>query len=203
VSKFTAIWAVSRTLQLLLNTQIGADPQFTGGPPVPVSLLSPKAIREPGSTVPGSSISIWLYRVTRNEYISNNRPERTVSNQVPRAFIPVNLYYLITPMNEDPEAQQVVLGKVLQVFNDYGILRGSDLQESLRGTTEQLRISLETLSLEELTQVWYSLQEPYQLSVSYLVQVVSIESGLEPALAPPVLTRNSAYDQVFDSQGEG
>ena len=203
MSKFTAIWAVSRTLQLLLNTQIGADPQFTGGPPVPVSLLSPKAIREPGSTVPGSSISIWLYRVTRNEYISNNRPERTVPNQVPRAFIPVNLYYLITPMNEDPESQQVVLGKVLQVFNDYAILRGSDLQESLRGTTEQLRISLETLSLEELTQVWYSLQEPYQLSVSYLVQVVSIESGLEPVLAPPVLARNSTYDQVLGSQGEG
>lgn len=200
MSKFTAIWAVSRTLQLLLDAQIGADPQFSGGPPVPVSLLSPKAIREPGSVVPGSSISIWLYRVTRNEFTLNNRPDRTVSNQVPHLSIPINLYYLITPMNEDPESQQVVLGKVLQVFNDHAILRGSDLQESLRGTTEQLRLSLETLTLEELTQVWYSLQEPYQLSVSYLVQVVTIESSLEPALAPPVLVRNSTYDQILASQ---
>jgi hypothetical protein len=203
VSKFTAIWAVSRTLQLLLDTQLGADPQFTGGPPVPVSLLSPKAIREPGSAVPSSSVSIWLYRVIRNEYLLNNRPERTVSNQVPHAAIPINLHYLITPMNEDPESQQVVLGKVLQVFNDYAILRGSDLQESLRGTTEQLRVSLETLTLEELTQVWYSLQEPYQLSVSYLVEIVTIESGLEPELAPPVMTRNSGYNQILGSQGSG
>lgn len=200
MSKFTAIWAVSRTLQLLLDAQIGADPQFTGGPAIPVSLLSPKAIREPGSAIPSSSVSIWLYRVARNEHLWNTRPERTIPNQLPHAIIPINLYYLVTPMNEDPESQQVVLGKVLQVFNDHAILRGSDLQESLRGTTEQLRISLEAPSLEELTQVWYSLQEPYQLSVSYLVQVVAIESGLEPALAQPVQVRNSGYDHILDSQ---
>ena len=89
---------------------------------------------------------------------------------------------------------------MLQVFNDHAILRGSDLQESLRGTTVQLRLSLETLSLEELTRVWDALNEPYQLSVCYQVQVVTIESALEPVLAPPVLVRNSAYDQILDSQ---
>lgn len=203
MSKFTAIWAVSRTLQLLLETQIGADPQFAVGPPVTVSLLSPKALRQPGSPDSSSSISIWLYRVVRNEFTWNNRPERTVPNQVPHASIPVNLYYLVTPMNEDPESQQVALGKVLQVFNDYAILRGSDLQDPLRGTTDQLRVSLEALKLEELTQVWYSLQESYQLSVSYLVQVVTIDSGLEPALAPPVLQRNSGYNQILSNQSDG
>jgi len=204
VSNFTAIWAVSRTLQLLLQSQIRADPQFpVSSSPVTVSLLSPKALREPGSPDPGTSISIWLYRVVRNEFTWNNRSERTASNQVPHASIPINLYYLVTPMNEDPESQQVALGKVLQVFNDYAILRGSDLQESLRETTEQLRVSLEALTLEELTQVWYSLQESYQLSVSYLVQVVTIDSGLEPALAPPVLQRNSGYNQILSNQKSG
>jgi Pvc16 N-terminal domain len=139
----------------------------------------------------------------RNEHTLNTRPTRTSSNQLVGPPIPINLYYLITPMQEDPEIQQTVLGKVLQVFNDHAILRGSDLQASLQGSTEELRLMLETLTLEELTQVWYSLQEPYQLSVSYLVQVVTIESALEPVLAPPVLARNSSYDQILGSEGGG
>ncbi|GAC1628720.1 MAG: hypothetical protein NVS4B7_17730 [Ktedonobacteraceae bacterium] len=199
MSSFTAIWAVSRTLQALLDTQIKADPQLSTTS-VPISLFSPKALRESGSTVPSSSVSIWLYRVMRNEFTLNNRPNRTIPNQLPGPPIPINLYYLITPMNEDPELQQLVLGKILQVFNDYAILRGNDLQESLQGTTEELRLSLETLSLEELTRVWHSLQEPYQLSASYLVQVVTIESSLDPVQASPVLTRNSTYAQILDSQ---
>jgi len=103
-------------------------------------------------------------------------------------------------MNEDPEAQQTVLGKVLQVFNDHAILRGSDLQISLSGSTEELRLILETLTLEELTRVWDALQEPYQLSVSYLVQVVSIDSSNEPVVTSPVLTRNTTHSQILKSQ---
>jgi hypothetical protein len=199
MSAFTAIWAVSRTLQVLLDAGIKADPQFANSS-VPVSLLSPKAIRDPGSPVSGSSVSVWLYRVKRDEYTLNNRPERTVPNRIPRPPIPVTLYYLITPMNEDPESQQVVLGKVVQVFNDHAILRGSDLQEGLRGGTEELRLSMETLTLEELTRVWHALEEPYQLSVSYLVQVVAIDSADEPVVAAPVLTRDTTYSQILSSQ---
>lgn len=199
MSAFTAIWAVSRTLQVLLDASIKADPQFTNTS-VPVSLLSPKAIREPGSVVSGSSVSLWLYRVKRDEYTLNNRPDRTATNRIPRPPIPVTLYYLVTPMNEEPESQQSVLGKVLQVFNDHAILRGSDLQGALQGETDELRLSMETLTLEELTRVWHALQEPYQLSVSYLVQVVAIDSAEEPVVTSPVLTRDTTYSQIVGGQ---
>lgn len=195
MSKFTAIWAVSKTLQVLLDKQINTDPQFSG-PPISIVLDSPKAIREAGSGISSSSVSVWLYRVVRSEHTLNNRPDRTASNQVAYPGIPINLYYLVTPMNEDPGSQQMVLGKVLQVFNDYAILRGSDLQESLQGTTEELRLSLETLTLEELTRVWASLLESYQLSVSYQIQVVTIESAKEPIKVPPVAARNSTTSQI-------
>jgi hypothetical protein len=196
MSKFTAIWAVSKTLQTLLETEMKADPQFSTMQ-VPISLESPRAIRAPGSAIPSTSLSIWLYRVTRNEFTLNNRPPRTVLNQLPYPPIPVDLYYLITPMNEDPESQQVVLGKVLQVFNDRAVLRGSDLQASLQGGTEELRLILEALTLEELTRVWHSLQEPYQLSLSYNVQVVTIESNNEPLRTTPVEVRETTYAQIL------
>lgn len=198
MSDFTAIWAVSSTLQALLTTQINADPQISN--PVTISLSSPKAIKSSSGNGSDSSISVWLYRVTRNEYTLNNRPNRNVANQLPGPPIPINLYYLITPMSEEAETQQKELGKILQVCNDFAILRGSDLQDSLQGSTEELRLTLETLSLEELTQVWYSLQETYQLSVSYLVQVVTIESSQEPVNVSPVLVRNTTYAQILDVQ---
>lgn len=189
MSNFDAVWAVSKTLQALLVQQIEADPLFTQK--VPVVLESPKAIRAANSTVEGASISIWLYRVVRNEFLLNRQPTRTSADRVAHPGIPINLYYLITPMHEAPDMQQTILGKVLQVFNDHVLLRGSDLQESLRDSTEELRLSLETLSLEELTRVWGALFEPYQLSVSYSVQVVTIDSALEPIKATPVESRHS------------
>jgi len=83
------------------------------------------------------------------------------------------------------------------VFNDRAILRGVDLKGVLQGTVEQLRVNLEALTLEELSLVWYALSEPYQLSVTYLVQVVKIDSNLEPVLSSPVLKKDSRYTQIL------
>jgi hypothetical protein len=189
MSNFNAIWAVSKTLQNLLLKQMQTDPQFSKE--IPVSLESPKAIRAATSTVSESSVSIWLYRVVRNEFLLNRQPPRPSADRVAHLGIPINLYYLITPMHADPEMQQVILGKVLQVFHDHALLRGSDLEASLSDSIEELRLLLETLSLEELTRVWGALFEPYQLSVSYSVQVITIDSALEPIKVVPVEARHS------------
>jgi hypothetical protein len=64
------------------------------------------------------------------------------------------------------------------------------------GEDSEFRIHFETLTLEELTRIWHSLQEPYRTSVSYLVEIVQIESLLDPTLAPPVLQRHSTASQI-------
>lgn len=189
MSNFTAVWAVSKTLQTLLVKQIQLDPQFSKE--IPVTLESPKAVRATTGTVSESSISVWLYRVVRNEFLLNRQPARPTADRIAYPGIPINLHYLITPMHSDPEMQQVILGKVLQVFHDYALLRGAQLEASLSDSTEELRLSLETLSLEELTRVWSALIEPYQLSVSYSVQVITIDSALEPLKSTPVEARHT------------
>jgi hypothetical protein len=75
-------------------------------------------------------------------------------------------------------------------------LRGSDLQGVLQGSGEQLRVNLEALTIQELSLVWEALSEPYQLSVTYLVQVVKIDSDLEPLRSSPVLERDAEYTQI-------
>ncbi|MFQ5857713.1 MAG: DUF4255 domain-containing protein [Anaerolineae bacterium] len=195
MSEFTAIAAVSETLRSLLVEHItnSTDPQLAG---VRIDLRSPKEMREDNETV---GISLWLYRVARDGYTLNHPPERIAPNQLRPHPLPVNLFYLVTPIAQNPEDEQILLGRVLQVFNDHAVLRGSDLRDTLEGGTEEFRLTLETLSLEELTRVWDALKESYQLSVCYLVQVVTIDSDHEPVEAAPVLVKEATYTQILDA----
>ena len=58
-------------------------------------------------------------------------------------------------------------------------------------------MNLEALTLEELSLVWEALGEPYQLSVTYLVQVAKIDSELEHVKSSPVLDKEVTYSQIL------
>ena len=193
MSDYTVISAVSKTLQELLQANItnSTDPQIQG---VGIDLHSPKEMQESGNA---TGVSLWLYKVSRVAEMINEPPVRKQPNQIANAALPILLYYLVTPITADPMTRHTLLGKVLEVFNDRAILRGVDLKGVLQGTVEQLRVNLEALTLEELSLVWYALSEPYQLSVTYLVQVVKIDSNLEPVLSSPVLKKDSRYTQIL------
>src|SRR5215469_12659268 len=64
------------------------------------------------------------------------------------------------------------VARMAEMLNEPPERRGAILQGTLKGTSEQLRIALEALTVEELSLVWEALSEPYELSVTYLVQVV-------------------------------
>jgi hypothetical protein len=192
MSDFTVVKAVSDTLFQVLVDGItnNPDPQLNG---VAIDLRSPKEMRQANNA---SGVSLWLYRITRDADMLNDRPERISSSQIRRAALPVHLYYLVTPLVPHAGDRQTLIGRVLQLFNDHAILRGADLQDSLVGSTDEFRVTLETLSLEELTRVWFSLSEPYDLSVSYEVQVVKIDSDSEAIQGASVISRKTGYAQI-------
>ena len=167
MSEFTAIRAVSQTLFDILEANItnSTEPELQG---VPIDLRSPREMR--GDGTPSLGISLWLYQVVRNADLLNHPPQRPAPDRILRRALPIELYYLVTPIANEPEDEQALMGRVLQVFNDRPILRGSDLKDSLLNTQVELRMILEAPSLEELTRIWHALQEPYQLSVTYMVQ---------------------------------
>ena len=65
MSEFTAIRAVSKTLQALLQLAItnSPNPQLQG---VPIELSSPRELRDAANNNPVNAISLWLYRVARS-----------------------------------------------------------------------------------------------------------------------------------------
>ena len=192
MSDYSVLSAVSSSLLTLLTNNISNA--LTVPLNVPVQLFSPPEMDKVGQ-VPG--ISLWLYKVSRMAEMLNEPPERKSATQMARTPLPVLLHYLVTPMATDPLTRQTLLGRVLQVFNDHSILRGADLQGVLQNTTEQLRVNLEALTLEELSLVWDALGEPYQLSVTYLVQVAKIDSDLELVQSGPVLDKETTYSQIL------
>jgi hypothetical protein len=193
MSDFTAIRAVSASLQALLEDHIthNLEPQLNG---VPIDLRSPKEMLDDNNAV---GISLWLYRIARDGSTLNNLPERPRPNQELRPPIPVNLYYLVTPMVHDAEARQALIGRVVQTLNDHPRLSGTDLQDTLTGSNQELRISFDPLPMEELARFWTALQDSFQLCVSYEVQLVTIDSDHEPMQTPPVMVKDATYSRVL------
>jgi hypothetical protein len=145
-------------------------------------------------------VSIWLYRINRDPDRLNDPPERVGWDRMRPAPLPLRLHYLMTPVTNNTSTQlgsaadeQLLLGRILQLFHVHSVLRGTDLQADFAGTSVELRLRLEPMSLEEITRVWEALEGSYQLSVSYEVSLVNIESDQEPELAEPVTVAMPEY----------
>ncbi len=128
-----------------------------------------------------AQLSIYLYNIT--EYTNmRNQPQNP---QQPRTLLYLNLRYLITPLTRNSETDQLVLGKILQFMAEKPILRGTDLQGSLSGSGEELKITLDAASVDEQNKLWTMLSTPYKLSVSYSIYPVQIKSETMPETQKP------------------
>ncbi len=198
---YTALRATSRTLAKFLETKFQGDPLLSGffGGGMVVSLATPQEMNEK----PAEGLSVWLYRIIRDEQRLNDPPVRISATELQPPPLPVRLHYLITPVTNqqtgDPETEQLILGKVLQLFHSQSVLRGTDLQAEFSGTETELRVRLEPQSLEEVTRVWEALEGSYQLSVSYEVSVVNIMPELEPEQVSPVMISMPEYGLIVSS----
>ena len=198
---YTALRATSRTLAKFLETKFQADPLLSGffGGGMVVSLNTPQEM----NAKPAEGLSVWLYRIIRDEHRLNDPPVRISPTELRPPPLPVRLHYLITPVtNEqtgDSETEQLILGKVLQLFHSHPVLGGADLQAEFTGTEVELRVRLEPLMLEEITRIWEALEGSYQLSVSYEVSVVNIMPELEPEQVSPVMISMPEYGVIVSS----
>ena len=198
---YTALRATSRTLAKFLETKFQADPLLSGffGGGMVVSLNTPQEMNEK----PAEGLSVWLYRIIRDEQRLNDPPVRISPTELRPPPLPVRLHYLMTPVtNEqtgDPETEQLILGKVLQLFHSHPVLRRRGSAGRVSGTEVELRVRLEPLMLEEITRVWEALEGSYQLSVSYEVSVVNIMPELEPEQVSPVMISMPEHGVIVSS----
>jgi hypothetical protein len=195
----TAIRDCSNSLRAMLLAELQDDidlsPYFDPFDPNPdalgtmvVTLDNPEEMAEREQ----EGVSVWLYRLDRDDQSLNEPPRRIAPDRLLRRPLPLRLHYLLTPQvdhhprDHAAELEQLILGKVLQVFHDASSLAGARLVDTLSGRPFEFFIRLEPLTLEQITRVWDAVERSYQLCVSYEVSIVPIESAEEPAVHAPV-----------------
>ena len=161
----TAIAEVGEALITLLRDNMGI-PQAT------IMLVSPGEI-EANDNV---RLSLFLYQVRENAYLRNQDMEQIDSTHLRYPPLPLELYYMltaypssgITDRTERTEEEHRILGKAIQILYDNIILTISDYE---------LRITLNTMSLDDMTKIWTTFQgKSYRPSACYLVTPVYIDS---------------------------
>lgn len=182
---YTALLATSQTLADFIQNRMESDPNLRNffdsglGGTMVISLRNPEEMSDKSE----QGLSLWLYRIQRDEDRLNDPPERLTPGLFREPPLPLRLHYLLTPVVDpgtanNAEIEQRILGKVLQALYGHPVFRGTDLAGDFSGTDTELKARLEPMSLEDITRVWNALEQPYQLSVSYEVTLVRIDSEI-------------------------
>jgi hypothetical protein len=159
---------VSQTLQQLLTTEFNV---LTPTPQVLIYDLQPNV------TPPAPSLTIFIFEIVEDQH-SRNKPRVRGNNplNIQKPPMALLLRYLITPWGGDALTDHRILGRVLQVFYDNSILSGPQLTSGLSNTVEELKITLSPITLDERSRIWYAIQRPYRLSLTYEVRVVYVDT---------------------------
>jgi hypothetical protein len=214
MSSALAIAGVTAVLRDKLNDGvINRNVSGVLGTTVAVSALPPdQVVSASGSET--SQLNLFLHRVTLNTgWANTGLPSRdsTGRDRLGNPPLALNLHYLVTAYSGSDLHGDILLGYAMQLLHETPVLTrsairtalvpspdvGVDLPPALRALAdsglerqaEQIRITPEYLSTEELSKLWTAMQSRYRPSAAYQVSVVLIEST-QPARAPlPVLSR--------------
>lgn len=181
MSDFTVINDVSNSMLSLLKANINGLVQKSN-----IGIDSPADV----SVDNGPKVSLYLFQVAENSHLKNQEMVRVSSSGLQFPALPLHLYYLVTAHGASRQSEQQILGRIMQIFHDNSIIRGSMLQGSLSGSIEELIVSLHNLKIEDLHNLWGMIGEnKYKLSLIYRVSTALIDS-----------TREVAGDRVISRQ---
>jgi len=114
----------------------------------------------------------------------------------------LTLHYLLTAFGKDNDTTlpfgHHLLAKAMSILYDHALLGPDEIRAATSATfpgsdldkqVERVRITLQPMSLEEISKLWTGLVTQYRLSVGYEVSVMLIDSTQAKKTPLPVLTR--------------
>ena len=167
-------------------------------------------ILPPGNALPNTAgVNLYLYRVLESPFTKNQdwRGDR-VTPPATRPALGLQLFYLITPLSATPEDNNadagddahLILGLVMLALEENPILNkvhlpaitvngravpafdaDTALPDFIRNSYEQVKVTLLPTSVDELSKIWATINQPYRLSIAYEVSLVE----LTPTPPPP------------------
>lgn len=205
MSNALAIAAVTATLEAILGKAVTADPDLND---TQLTALPPDKAR---GAITTNQLNLFLYQILPDAAWRNmDVPQQVKPGETGMPPLALTLHYLMTVYGRENDNTQPfdhhLLGKAMSVLYDHALLGPGEIQLALPGSgldrqVERVRITLQPLSVEDISKLWMGFATQYRLLVGYEVSVALIDST-QPVKTPlPVLTRGP-QDQGIPSQAD-
>lgn len=214
MSTALAIAGVTAVLRDLLNDGL-INHNVSGilGSTVTVSALPPDRLA-PTNGSEASQLNLFLHQVTPNSgWRNEGLPSRDGSgrNRLANPPLALDLHYLLSAYGAEALHTEILLGFAMQLLHETPVLSRNSIRTALQpspdvGTAlppalqaladcgladqvEQIKITPEYLSTEEMSKLWTAVQSHYRPTAAYVATVVLIESTQTTRATLPVLSR--------------
>jgi hypothetical protein len=220
VSNVLAIAGVTQLLKDLVNDAlVNGDVSQALGADFTVTALPPDRVVAENGQDQAPQLNLFLHRVTPNESLRNDDlPTRDRSGQLlARPRLALDLHYMLTAVAAEELQAEILLGYAMQLFHETAILSRERIRQALTlagaptsatlpdalgvitaselaDQIELIKISPQTISMDDMSKMWTALQASYRTTVAYDVSVVLIEREIPTRPTTPVLTRGGLAD---------
>lgn len=198
MSNALAVAAVTSTLQALIEQGVRSGP---GLGDTTVTFQAPDRARDSANTA--NQINLYLYQMLPNAAWRNqDLPRQLMPGETGMPPLALELYYLMTAYGRNNDTSQPfsqqLMARAMNVLHDHAVLAPAEIRAAVAAAlpesdldrqVERVRVTLQPMSVEDISKLWTAFQTQYRLSVAYQVTVVLIESTLPPKMPLPVLTR--------------
>ena len=221
MSNALAIASVTRFLKdLLHDALVNGNVSSDLGEDVTVTALPPDRVLGNNGAGENTQLNIFLHQITPNAAWRNvDLPTRNHrGDRINTPLLAVNLHYLLTAYGAEELHAEILLGYAMQLFHENPMMGREDIRSALAippidppgvdgsilpaafhsvaaselaDQVEMIKITPETLTMDDMSKVWTALQTHYRTTVGYLVTVVLIESRAAKRTPLPVLTRGA------------
>jgi len=190
---FQAIAATGQAMLGLLSDAVPRD-QF---PNAQFELYQMSNFQQPME----EGISLFLYRIAANTSRRNLPPTTGPDGRRFRPPIPVDLYYIATAWAPTAVRQQRLLGWTIRMFEDVpvlptGLLNNYGPEPEIFKQGETVEIVLDSLTLQDLNNIWGVSKSSMQLSVGYIARMLHIQSSMPITEYAEVQTREFGVGKV-------
>ena len=130
-----------------------------------------------------------------------NLPPRVSGTRRFRPSLPIDVHFLVTAWAQDSYQQLRLLGWAMREIENSptlgsGVLNQQGPEREAFLPNESVDIVLETLSLQDLANIWEIGKPAIQPSVSYVVRMVRLDSEIEMQESKLARTREFDYAEV-------
>lgn len=187
MSNALAIAAVTATLRNLLH---GAIQPLASGAQVTVRPLD--RARE-NMTV--NSVNLFLYNAGPDAAWRNADLPGVNPGELANPPLALTLSYLVTSYSQtdDNTVSHRLLGGAMSALNQAPLLDPAAIQAALPGNdlylqAERVKVTPDSLDIEEISKLWTAFQTNYRISAAYSVSAVLIQNPVGAAAPLPVLS---------------